>query len=69
MGVIVIVLIWPVTVMTDVIGVGVHVDFVGELVAETEIEDVDNVDEDGVAEVIGAGLDVVDSVTDTDTGT
>lgn len=53
MGVIVIVLTWPVTVMTDVIGVGVHVDSMEEL----EVVDVDEVEEG----VLGGAVDVIDS--------
>lgn len=59
MGVIVMVLTWPVTVMTDVIGVGVHVD----LVVDEELDAVEDVE--NVGKALGEGVDVVDW----DTGT
>lgn len=46
------VLTWPVIVITDVIGVGVHVDVGGGLACELELVGVD-----GVAVVDGDGLD------------
>lgn len=66
MGVIVIVLTWPVTVMTDVTGVGVHVVLGKELDVE-ELEVVEDDEAENVREVLGGGLDVVDSGTGTGT--
>lgn len=63
----VIVLTWPVTVITEVIGVGVHVDVEEELGSEAMADDVDEVERVlgvwEVWEVLGDGLDVVVSIT------
>ena len=60
----VIVLTWPVTVMTDVIGVGVHVDF-GDDSSEDDDVGVEALD---MEEVVGAGGGLVgDVISTTDT--
>ena len=63
-GVIVIVLTWPVTVITDTIGVGVHVDIGEVLVFAVSLGDVNEVDKVDVEE---GRLNVVVSVTGTGT--
>lgn len=64
MGVIVTVVIWPVTVMTDVMGVGVQVDLAGALDVVDGIRGVEEVldgDSDVVDWEIGTGIKRVDA--------